>query len=78
MIRGGGAGIVWSGVNVIPGGSGHSGESVVVLIELNKLCSVVNKLMTCLIIWTSKLWSFGRQKFGREDVRILGLNVLNT
>ena len=25
--------------------------------------------MTCLIIWTPKLWSFGRKKFGHLDVQ---------
>ncbi len=27
--------------------------------------------MTSLVIWTSKLWSFGRQKFGHLEVKRL-------
>ena len=27
--------------------------------------------MTCLIIWASKVWSFGHQKFGHLDVKSL-------
>jgi len=27
--------------------------------------------MTSMVIWTSKVWSFGRQKFGHLDVKSL-------